>query len=278
MKSKRWHWRVVLVRPRNPLNIGAAARAMANFGFEDLVVVAPHAPVWQETRSAVGAEQIVRSARALPELPAALRDVTLVVGTTSGSRRNLDRELIALADLPAWLQRHASAHARAALLFGSEKTGLSNQQMSYCQALVRIPTSPRCPSMNLGQAVAVCCYELARAGAVRARPPVTRLHLSEPAGVQSLEHVFERAARVLDAVGYLKPKSRNATLVKLRRLLLGQKLTNHDAKILGGILAQIEWKLEMQKTEVRSQKAEGRRQKTEGRRQKAEGRAPSPED
>ena len=255
-------WRIVLVRPRNPLNIGAAARAMANFGFTDLTVVEPYAPVWQETRSAVGAEETVRSARAVAGLDAAIADRTLVVGTTAGSRRNLDRELIPLAQFPRWLKKRPRLK-RAALLFGSEKTGLSNEQLSYCHALVRIPTTPACPSMNLGQAVAVCCYELARAGlvaasrvsrstaasrnaaslpAAEARPPAA-VHLSEPANLQSLLHVFERAERMLDAVGFLKPKSRAATRVKLRRLLLDLGLTNNDVKVLGGVLAQIEWKL-----------------------------------
>jgi tRNA/rRNA methyltransferase len=236
-------WRVVLVRPRNPLNIGAAARAMANFGFKDLVVVAPHAPVWQEARSAVGAEEIIESARATDDLLEAVADATLVVGTTCGLRRNLDRDLMPLAELPAWLRKRR-AQGRAALLFGSEKTGLSNEHLSYCHALVRIPTSVGCPSMNLGQAVAVCAYELARAGAVSARPPRLAVQQSDPANLQTLEHLFERAARLLDQVGYLKPKSRNATLVKLRRLLLDLELTNYDARVLGGILAQVEWGLQ----------------------------------
>jgi len=76
-----------------------------------------------------------------------------------------------------------------------------------------------------------------------ARPLRPTVHSSDPAGAQSLDHLFERAARVLDQVGYLQPKSRSATLLKLRRLLRDLELTNHDAKILGGILAQIEWKI-----------------------------------
>jgi len=230
---------------------------MANFGFQKLVVVAAHPPVWQEARSAVGAEHVLKSARAVDGLSEAIGDATLVLGTTSGSRRNLGRELVPLADLPAWLKAHAAGRSRAAILFGSEKTGLSNEELSYCHALVRIPTSPRCPSMNLGQAVAVCCYELARAGVVSRRRPAARVHLSEPADVHSLEHLFERAVRVLDHSGYLKPKARHATLIKLRRALLDLALTNNDVRILGGILAQIEWKLEMPKAEVGNQKSEG---------------------
>jgi len=241
-ESLNLDWRVVLVRPRNPLNIGAAARAMANFGLREMVVVAPYGPVWQETRSAVGAEAIVTSARAMESLVEAIGDVPLVVGTTAGSRRNLDRDLIPLPDFPAWLQQR-QAMGCVALLFGPEKTGLSNEHLSYCHALVRIPTAADCPSMNLGQAVAVCAYELARAGLVPTRPLRLTAHSSEAASAQAIEHLFDRAARVLDQVGYLKPKSRRATLLKLRRLLLDLELTNHDARILGGILAQTEWKI-----------------------------------
>lgn len=249
MKPIALAWRIVLVRPRNPLNIGAAARAMANFGFRDLTVVEPFGPTWQETRSAVGAEDVIHSARAVDDLLEAIGDATIVIGTTSGSRRTLDRELIPLQELPAWLQARASKRGRAALLFGSEKHGLSNDQLSYCHAIVRIPTTPETPSMNLGQAVAVCCYELARARAVAERPPSSRVFLSDPANIHSLEHLFARVVRVLDQVGYCKPKSRKATLVKLRRVLLDLGLTNNDVRIVGGILAQIEWKLGMMKYE-----------------------------
>ncbi len=268
MSPLHFNWRIVLVRPRNPLNIGAAARAMANFGFRDLVVVNPYEAAWQETRSAVGAEEIVKSARAVPALVDAAGDASVVVGTTSGSRRNLTRELISLTDLRSWLEsrmqqrpagrevrvaarssatkptgRRAVRVQRAALLFGSEKTGLSNAEMSYCHALVRIPTSADCPSMNLGQAVAVCCYELTRLGLASTGQPVARIHKSDSATLQSLEHLFDRATRVLDDVGYLQPKSRQATLLKLRQFLVELGLTNYDARIVGGILAQIEWKL-----------------------------------
>ena len=249
MKSAALDWRIVLVRPRNPLNIGAAARAMANFGFRDLVVVAPFAPTWQEARSAVGAEDVIHSARAVDDLLGAIGDATLVIGTTSGSRRTLDRELIPLQELPSWLAQHGTNRARAALLFGSEKHGLSNDQLSYCHGIARIPTSSVTPSMNLGQAVAVCCYELARARAVAERPPSSRVFLSDPANLHSLEHLFDRAVLVLAEVGYLKPKSRAATLIKLRRVLLDLGLTNNDVRIVGGILAQIEWKIGTMKRE-----------------------------
>lgn len=243
MKGHGLSWRVVLVRPRNPLNIGAAARACANFGVREVVLVAPHPPVWEEARSAVGAEDVLKAARVAPRLAEAVGECSLAIGTTAGTRRNLDRELVSLDRLAEHLRRHAARHRKAALVFGSEKTGLSNDDLAACHLLVRIPTSVETPSMNLGQAVAVCCYELARAGLVTTRQPKSRVHLSEPANLQSLEHLFDRATRVLDAAGYLKPKSRCATLRKLRRLLLDLELSNNDARILGGVLAQIEWRL-----------------------------------
>jgi tRNA C32,U32 (ribose-2'-O)-methylase TrmJ len=98
--------------------------------------------------------------------------------------------------------------------------------------------------MNLGQAVAVCAYELTRSGIVSMRPPRVTAHRSDPANLQTLDHVLERAAHVLDVSGYLQPKSRAAMLLKLRRLLLDLNLTCNDARILGGVLSQVEWKLD----------------------------------
>lgn len=237
------NWRIVLVRPRNPLNIGAAARALANFGLLDLVVVAPFEPTWAEARTAaVGAGAVMAAARSVPTLADAIGDATLVLGTTTGARRNIGRELLPLPELATWL-RVRKARGAAALLFGSEKTGLSNDDMSYCHALVRIPTTLDSPSMNLGQAVAVCAYELARAGILSPQPPGVVVRRSDPANQQTLDNVLDRAARVLDVSGYLQPKSRAAMLIKLRRVLLSLNLTCSNARILGGVLSQIEWKL-----------------------------------
>jgi TrmH family RNA methyltransferase len=241
------------------LNIGAAARAIANFGLLDMAVVAPFEPTWQEARSAaVGAEPVIAAARSVPTLLDAIGDAAVVVGATTGSRRALHRELLPLPDLATWL-RGRKARGRATLLFGSEKTGLSNEDMSYCHVLVRIPTTADCPSMNLGQAVAVCVYELARAGVVSGEPPRPSAHHSEPANLQALEHLFERITHVLDVSGYLQPKSRAAMLIKLRRSLLDWNLTSREARILGGVLTQVEWKLE-QKTVGNGQPAAGGKQ------------------
>jgi TrmH family RNA methyltransferase len=243
MKKMAFEWRIVLVRPRNPLNIGAAARAMANFGFRQMAVVEPYEPIWRETRSALGGEEVVKKALAVPTLGEAIADCHVVVGTTAGSRRRLDRRLIPLPDFPAWLESRPSGR-RIALLFGSEKTGLSNEHLSFCHGLLTIPTTADCPSMNLGQAVAVCCYELARAGLAALESWEPRAHLSAPAEMESLTGIFDRAAGVLDRVGFLKPSSRAATLVKLRRVLLDMKLSRNDVRMVGAVLAQVAWGLD----------------------------------
>jgi len=244
MKPLKLNWRLVLVRPRNPLNIGAAARAWANFGLQEMAVVAPFEPTWAEARTAaVGGGPVIASARSVPALLDAVGDATLVIGTTTGSRRNLGREVLLLPKLAARL-RHRKARGRAVLLFGSEKTGLSNDDMSQCHLLVRIPTSSDCPSMNLGQAVAVCAYELARGGIIESRQLEVAVHRSEPANQQALDHIFEHAVRVLDASGYFHPKSREAMLMKLRRTLLDLNLTCNDVRVLGGVLSQVGWKVD----------------------------------
>jgi tRNA/rRNA methyltransferase len=244
MKPLKLNWRIVLVRPRNPLNIGAAARALANFGLREMAVVAPFEPTWDEVRqSAVGGDTVIAAARAVPSLADILSDATVVIGTTTGSRRILLREVLPLPELAPWLRRR-KASGRAALLFGSEKTGLSNEDMSRCHALVRIPTVPDCPSMNLGQAVAVCAYELTRSGIITVRQPDVTVHRSEPASQQALDHIFEHAVSVLDASGYFHPKSRAAMLLKLRRTLLDLNLTCNDVRVLGGVLSQVGWKLD----------------------------------
>ena len=144
---------VILVSSRNPLNMGAAARAMANFGFSDLRVVNPYERAFREAVSAVGGSHVLQAARVFETVAEAVADCSLVAGTTAGSHRDLGT----LEPLETGMIRvRAHRTGRVALLFGSEKFGLSNDDLSYCHTLIRIPTVPETPSMNLGQAVAVC--------------------------------------------------------------------------------------------------------------------------
>lgn len=152
---------MVLVSPRNPLNIGAVARAMANFGFSRLRVASPYEPHWREARSAVGAPQLLANAQQTTSLVEAVRDCTLVLGTGTLTHRKAEQPVVRLDELAPMIEREFDHHGQIAVVFGPEKHGLTREDLSYCHALVEIPTNVHQPSMNLGQAAAVCLYELA---------------------------------------------------------------------------------------------------------------------
>src|ERR1700690_3279632 len=162
--------RIVLVSVRNPLNIGAAARAMSNFGFRHLRTVNPYEKAFREARSAVGASDVLEEAEQFKSVAEAVGDCTLVVGTTAVRHRQLHHPLRRLEDGARLIRKRIGA-SRVALLFGSEKFGLSNEDLSYCHWLMRVPAREEHGSMNLGQAVAVCLYEIIRNPAAVKNPP-----------------------------------------------------------------------------------------------------------
>ena len=151
---------VVLVSPRDPNNIGACARAMANFGLSDLRVVNPFAPVWREATSAVGAGDIMHNAAQLGSLDEALKDCTFSLAATALRNRGVVQEVITLPKLNARLE--TCACEKVALVFGNEKTGLCQDDIERCDAILNIPTVAKQPSINLAQAVILTCYELSR--------------------------------------------------------------------------------------------------------------------
>jgi TrmH family RNA methyltransferase len=163
-ESQRERINVVLVSPRNPLNIGAVARAMANFGFMRMSVVAPYEPHWREARSAVGAPQLLNDAQETASLAEAIRDCSLVLGTGTLTHRKAEQPVAPLDKLAPVVTESLERGERIAIVFGPEKHGLTREDLSYCHILVEIPTDARQPSMNLGQAAAVCLYDLATRG------------------------------------------------------------------------------------------------------------------
>src|SRR5580658_10423460 len=204
-----------MVSTRNPLNIGAAARAMANFGFARLCVVNPYDVAFREARSAVGAAPLLQAAEEFATVAEAVAGCTLVVGTTSIGHRELQHPVRRL-EYGSKLIHRRLANAPVALLFGSEKFGLSNEDLSHCHWLMRIPTTDPGLSMNLGQAVALCLYELARdPKAVAARPEKVR-----PATAGQTEQVTARLIDALRTSGYVHPKNQASTEEKIRRLVL----------------------------------------------------------
>jgi TrmH family RNA methyltransferase len=188
--------RVVLVAPRNPLNIGAAARAMSNFGFHSLRLVNPYGPSFREARSAVGASEILANAERHKSVAEAVKDCTLVIGTTAVRTRDLQHQ-VRRPEYGARLIQRRLASSNVALLFGSEKFGLSNDSLSHCHWLIRIPTCDENISMNLGQAVAVCLYELIRESKQERAPKQLELATAE-----ELERI---TVLLLEALGNAAP-------------------------------------------------------------------------
>ena len=229
--------RVVLVDTRNPLNLGAAARAMSNFGFLRLRVVNPYGLAFREARSAMGAAELLANAEECKSVAEAVADCAMVVGTTSIQHRDLQHPLRRL-DEGATLVRQQMASAPVALLFGSEKFGLSNDDLSHSHWLIHIPTRDEHMSMNLGQAVAVTLYELAR--------DVKTIETPEAPHMATSGDAERMTAFLLDALnisGYATPATTAATEEKVRRMIRRMNFTSRDAELWLGMLRQILWKL-----------------------------------
>ncbi|MDE1176892.1 MAG: TrmH family RNA methyltransferase [Edaphobacter sp.] len=232
---------VVLVRARNPNNIGAVARAMHDFGFSDLRVVNEYGVPLETAKSAVDASQVIADARVFASVADAVADCTLVAGTTAVGERALEHPLHALAEAAELVKAAcAGEEGRVALLFGSEKTGLSNEELSHCNFLMTIPMyeheDVRHPSMNLGQAAAVCLYELVRREGVHAGVGVR-----DAAKSVEIERVTKMLSDVLDETGYRR-KYAHATEEEVRRLVLRMGLKAADVPVWMGILRQALWK------------------------------------
>ena len=237
--------RVVLVSTRNPLNIGAAARAMSNLGFSCLRVVNPYEASFREARSAVGAAPLLANAEEFKSVAEAVADCSLVVGTTAARHRELQHPLRLLAQGGRIILKQLQSGGRVALLFGSEKRGLANDDLSHCHWLLHIPTREEHVSMNLGQAVAVCLYELARSeggkesGARRA----AQAGELKPARASDLERITQMLLDALRASGYLGKRPVAAKEEKIRRMVRRLELSEGDAEIWLGMLRQMLWKM-----------------------------------
>ncbi|HXA49654.1 MAG TPA: TrmH family RNA methyltransferase [Candidatus Acidoferrum sp.] len=230
--------RVVLVSTRNPLNIGASARAMANFGFQRLRAVAPYDVAFREARSAVGAAPLLARAEECATVAEAVADCHLVIGTTSVGHRELQHPIRRL-EYGARQIRRTLGRAPVALLFGSEKFGLSNEDLSHCHWLIRIPTVGQDLSMNLGQAVALCLYELARDAKAAVVHP-TAIH-SATSG--ETEQITSQLLEALRQSGYINPRTAASTEDKVRRLVRRLNISGKDVPVLLGMLRQLLWKL-----------------------------------
>jgi tRNA/rRNA methyltransferase len=249
---------VVLVSPRNPLNIGAAARAMANFGLARLSVVDQYAPPWREARSAVGAPELLRVARETSTLSEAATSCTLVIGTGSLTYRKPEQPVVQLPDLAPLVARELARGGRVAIVFGSEKHGMTREDLSICHCLAVIPTHEGQPSMNLGQAVAVCLYEIAARGQVTELPKADAAHHGRCPGIDSGSSNEEPVLRaisgnldilgaliqeVMEAAGYSPRSMQAANRHDLHLMLRRMTLSALDTRRALGLFRRVLWRL-----------------------------------
>jgi tRNA/rRNA methyltransferase len=234
---------VVLVRARNPSNIGAAARAMHDFGFRRMRVVNEFPVPFEAARSAVDASAVLADAVVCASVAEAVAECTLVVGTTAVGERELRHELLPLAEAAPRLRAEVrrGGAGRVALLFGSEKTGLSNEELSHCNWLLTVPMhqreGARHLSMNLGQAVAVCLYELVREQGTAPAQPHTAAE--GPATAEQLERVTALLGEVLEGSGYARRHAANSEPAQARRLVRRIGMDAVDAPVWMGILRHV---------------------------------------
>jgi len=230
--------RIVLVAPSHPGNVGAAARAMKNMGLSTLVLVNPRQfPHPEANARASGAEDVLQAAHVMPTLAEALAGCGYVAATTARDRDQYFRVLdvrAAAARLVAEAQR-----APAAVIFGAERSGLSNEELEMAHALIRIPASPQYASLNLAMAVQLVTYELYRARGAAAPVP---LPLATPlASTQELQRLYTHFAQVLEEIDF-RDRTQGGThlMARIRRLLQRAEPDQNEVNILRGILTAIQ--------------------------------------
>lgn len=251
--------RIVLVEPAGPLNVGAIARVMKNMGLKQLILVNPRCDwLGEEARlMAVHAADLLETARSVATLPDALSGCQRAIATTSRDRSPEAALETPKAGLP-WLIQvdNPSANSiESALIFGPEDRGLSNVELSYAQRFIRIPSSPTYPSLNLAQAVAVCCYELHQIALTLPNPQSSisdpQSSISDPQSTDPshsptldfLEGYYQQLEALLLKIGYLYPHTAPSRMEKFRRLFNRADLSIEEVKMLRGILSQMEWAL-----------------------------------
>jgi TrmH family RNA methyltransferase len=230
--------RIVLVATSHPGNIGAAARALKNMALDELVLVRPRLfPHPEASARASGANDVLESARVETDLRCALRGCGFVLATTSRERDQYFRVL----DVRAAVERLVaeSAQQPVAVVFGPERTGLSNEELNCAHALLRIPANPAYPSLNLAMAVQIVSYEILRARSValgtyepRAAP------LAEP---EELERLYLHLATVLEQIDFRDRTERGTHLMnRIRRFVQRAEPDANEVNILRGILTAVQ--------------------------------------
>ena len=228
--------RIVLIDPSHPGNIGSVARAMKNMSLEDLVLVRPRSfPHPDSEALAAGADDILKRARVVDDVRAAVADCGFVAGTTSRPR-NLNWDFLTPRDLAARVQV-LPPETRAALLFGSERYGLANDDLQICHVLVRIPANAAYCSLNLAMSVQLIAYELF----VARHATGSVLQLERPlASGEQMELLFAHLQKAMDHVGFEDRNGEGHLMTRLRRLFNRAQLDQNEINILRGLFTAIE--------------------------------------
>ncbi|MBK6806381.1 MAG: RNA methyltransferase [Betaproteobacteria bacterium] len=233
--------RVVLVAPSHPGNVGASARAMLAMGLSRLALVAPSRfPDHEATRRATGATAVLDAARVVDSLDAALEGVSCSVGYTSRPRE-FAGVVVSARDAAALAIASARAGRESALVFGTEMSGLSNDDLARCTAVATIPTNPAFASLNLAAAVQVAAYEARVASQGDAAWQAPRF---APATHDEIERLHEHAERTFVAMRFLHPEMPRRLMPRLRRLFARAGLEKEEVSILRGILARVDQLIE----------------------------------
>lgn len=232
--------RVVLVRPRIAANLGATARVMRNMGLSELVLVAPEAdPADPRARQlSTHGEGILERARVVPDLEAALADCLFVVATSARTGGSFRRQSIGtpLEIMPRLAE--AISSGLAALVFGPEPNGLTNDEVARCHFLIHIPADAEYPALNLAQAVAICLYEL-RCAWLRRTSPVAAAE--EPARFDAQDRMFSHLREALAEIHFLYGPGADSLMHALRHLIGRARPTAMEVDVLHGLARQILW-------------------------------------
>lgn len=233
--------RIVLVGTQHPGNIGSAARAMRTMGFRELVLVRPERfPHPQARALASNALEVVERARVVGSLREAISDCGWVVATSARPRHLGDEPLTPWAFAERAQTR--AGQCAVALVFGPERTGLSNDDLEQCNAVVMVPTDPTYPSLNLAQAVQVLTWELRKAGLDEV-PKVSPKHEHPsyaPPTADEMAHFYEHLERVLLKTGFLDPRNPRLLMRRLRQFYHRAQPDRNELNILRGVLTTVE--------------------------------------
>ncbi len=227
--------RTILVEPKKEANIGAVARVLKNFGFEDLYLVNPPHIGKKALSVASHAYDVLSTCTVVNSLEEAIANSTLVAGTTSQPGISANRHLRMPFFSPEELKKKVEGkRGIVSLLFGREDVGLLNEELMLCDIVVCIPTSSSYPVMNLSHAVAVVLYEL--------REVAADFSARELAGIEDKERLYAHLRTFMEEIGY-KEHKKEKTLLMLRRILGRADLTAREVQTLRGILRKAEWKM-----------------------------------